>query len=196
MSKSSKHSERNINGRAKRTFIPNRFYHVVCRGNRRDPLFRNTTDFQAFLHILQQLHEKHPYEIASYCFMTNHFHLQIRSEDVPLSKIMSLMNKRYANYYNTKYRITGHVFEKRFYDKMIDDKEGMLEVSRYIHLNPVAARMVKQPELYPWSSYYLYKYPHSVPPRYLNLARLLDYYEGTVEEKREKDCGSVEISAR
>ncbi len=117
-------------GRAKRIFIPNRFYHVVCRGNRRDPLFRNTTDFQAFLHILQQVHEKYPIEIASYCLMTNHFHLQICSKDASLSKIMSQINKRYANYYNTKYRITGHVFEKRFYDKLIDDKVGMLEVSR------------------------------------------------------------------
>ncbi|SEN89335.1 REP element-mobilizing transposase RayT [Mesobacillus persicus] len=178
-------------GRVKRTFIPNQFYHVVCRGNRRDPLFRNTTDFQAFLHILQQLHEKYPFEIASYCLMTNHFHLQIRSEEVPLSKIMSLMNKRYANYYNTKYRITGHVFEKRFYDKLIDDKEGMLEVSRYIHLNPVAARMVKQPEYYPWSSYYLYRYPQSIPPSFLNVNRLLDYYEGSMGEKREKYCGSL-----
>ena len=179
-------------GRAKRTFIPNRFYHVVCRGNRRDPLFRNTSDFQAFLHILQQLHQKYPFEIASYCFMTNHFHLQICSEDVPLSKIMSLMNKRYANYYNTKYRITGHVFEKRFYDKLIDDKEGMLEVSRYIHLNPVAAKMVKQPEHYPWSSYYLYRYPQSSPPSFLNVNRLLDYYEGSMGEKQGKYCGSVE----
>ena len=178
-------------GRVKRTFIPNRFYHVVCRGNRRDPLFRNTTDFQAFLHILQQLNEKYPFEIASYCLMTNHFHLQIRSQDASLSKIMSLINKRYANYYNTKYRITGHVFEKRFYDKLIDDKEGMLEVSRYIHLNPVAAKMVKHPENYPWSSYYLYKYAQSVSPHYLNLNRLLDYYEGTMEEKRQKYCWGV-----
>ncbi|MEW9109042.1 MAG: transposase [Cytobacillus gottheilii] len=179
-------------GRAKRIFISNLFYHVVCRGNRRDPLFRDTSDFQAFLHILQQLHEKYPFDIASYCLMTNHFHLQIRSQHVTLSKIMSLLNKRYATYYNTKYRITGHVFEKRFYDKVINGKKGMLEVSRYIHLNPVAAKMVKHPEHYPWSSFYLYHYAQSVPPSYLNLGHLLDFYEGTMEEKRRKYCRSIE----
>jgi putative transposase len=126
--------------RAKRVWIPERFYHIVCRGNRRDPLFRNVTDFEAFLHILEQLHEKHRFEIASYCLMTNHYHLQIRSSETPLSKLMALINKRYANYYNTKYKLTGHVYEKRYYDKLIEGKEGMLEVSRYIHLNRVAAR--------------------------------------------------------
>lgn len=181
-------------GRKKRIFIPNYYYHIVCRGNRRDPLFRNATDFEAFLHILQQLHEKHSFEIASYCLMTNHFHLQICSKETPLSKLMSLVNKRYANYYNTKYRITGHVFEKRFYDKLIEDKDGMLEVSRYIHLNPVDAKMVKHPEHYPWSSYYLYKYAQSVVPVYMNPNRLLDYYEGTMGEKREKYCKSVKQS--
>ncbi|MBY0097311.1 REP-associated tyrosine transposase [Mesobacillus maritimus] len=177
--------------RPKRIFLPNRYYHVVCRGNRRDPLFRNVTDFEAMLYILHQLHEKYPFEITSYCFMTNHFHLQICSKEASLSKLMSLVNKRYANYYNTKYRITGHVFEKRFYDKLIEDKEGMLEVSRYIHLNPVAAKMVKQPEHYPWSSFHYYLNPHVVPLRFVQLNRILDYYEGTDREKRGKYCRSV-----
>ena len=132
--------------------------------------------------------------MASYCFMTNHFHLQICSKDTPLSKLMALINKRYANYYNTKYRLTGHVFEKRFYDKLIEDKEGMLEVSRYIHLNPVAAKMVMQPEYYPWSSYVFYYNPHSVPLRFINIEAVLHYYEGTEREKREKYCGSVVIN--
>ncbi|WP_375153709.1 hypothetical protein [Anoxybacillus sp. CHMUD] len=51
--------------------MPHLFYHIVCRGNRRDPLFKEVNDFRAFLHILEQLHEKIPFEIASYCFMTN-----------------------------------------------------------------------------------------------------------------------------
>lgn len=178
--------------RKKRIWIPNRFYHIVCRGNRRDPLFKSSSDFTAFFHILHQLHEKNPFEIASYCLMTNHFHLQIRSQEVSLSKIMSLINKRYANYYNTRYRLTGHVFEKRYYDKIIEDKEGMIEVSRYIHLNPVEARMVKKPEHYSWSSYYLFKYPHSIQPTFIDINRILDFYIGTVEEKKKKYCELVE----
>lgn len=177
--------------RMKRVWIPNRFYHIVCRGNRRDPLFRNATDFQAYLHILDQLHEKIPFEIASYCLMTNHYHLQIRSQDTSFSTLMSLINKRYASYYNTKYRLTGHVYEKRFYDKIIDDKEGMLEVSRYIHRNPLEARMVKKPEYYPWSSYHFFKSTNTALPAYMNINYLLDYYEGTIEQKKEKYCESV-----
>lgn len=107
---------------------------------------------------------------------------------------MSLINKRYANYYNTKYRLTGHVFEKRFFDKVIEDKEGMLEVSRYIHLNPVEARMVKKPEHYPWSSYQLFLESESIQPAFVNTERILDFYLGSVEEKKKKYCEFIEGS--
>lgn len=175
----------------KRIWIPHRFYHVVCRGNRRDPLFRTQTDFHTFFHILNQLHEKIPFELASYCLMTNHYHLQICSREVPLSKVMSFINKRYANHYNTRYRLTGHVFEKRYYDKLIEDKEGMLEVSRYIHLNPVEAKMVKQPESYPWSSFHLFKSDHYIPARFMDVDHILNYYLGTMDERRAKYCSSL-----
>lgn len=173
-------------GRKKRIWIPGHFYHIVNRGNRRDPLFRSVTDFEAFLHILSQLHEKYPFEIASYCLMTNHYHLQLRSLNTPISKIMSLINKRYANYYNTRYRLTGHVFEKRFHDSIIMDKKGMLEVSAYIHLNPVEAKMVQLPEHYPWSSYHFIKYPQSAIPKYMNIDSLLDFFNGNHEQKAVK----------
>ncbi|WP_230459066.1 transposase [Terrilactibacillus tamarindi] len=129
-------------GRKKRICLPNHFYHVDCRGNRRDPLFKDAGDFLTFMYILTKVYEKAPFDLASYCLMTNHFHLQLRFQDFPISKIMSLINKHHANYYNTRYHLTGHVFEKRYYDNMIDSGTGMLEVSRYIHLNPVQAGMV------------------------------------------------------
>lgn len=178
--------------RKQRIWIPHRFYHIVCRGNRRDPLFRSSVDFHAFFHILEQLHEKIPFELASYCLMTNHFHLQLRSQEVSISKIMSLINKRYANYYNTRYCLTGHVFEKRFFDNIIEEKEGMIEVSKYIHLNPMEANMVNKPEHYPWSSYYLFKYSKSVPQKYMDIHHILDYYYGTEDEKRERYCHGIE----
>jgi REP element-mobilizing transposase RayT len=161
------------------------------RGNRRDPLFRSAIDFHAFLHILHQLHQKIPFELASYCLMTNHYHLQLRSEEASLSKLMALINKRYANYYNTRYRLTGHVFEKRFYDTIIEDKNGMIEVSRYIHENPVEAKMVKRAEHYPWSSYYLYMYPEAIQPRFMKVEAILEYYVGTLEERRRLYCEAM-----
>ncbi len=107
---------------------------------------------------------------------------------------MSLINKRYANYYNTRYRLTGHVFEKRYYDKMIEDKEGMLEVSKYIHLNPVEAKMVKKPEFYPWSSFQFFKNEYPIAPCYLDIRHILDFYIGTMKQKREKYISSHEPS--
>src|SRR5699024_675365 len=161
-------------GRKKRIWMPNSFYHVVCRGNRREALFRDDGDFKTFLHILRQIDKKTPFELASYCLMTNHFHLQIRSKEQPISKVMSLINKRYADYFNTKNRITGHVFEKRYYGKAVDSKEGMLEVSRYIHSNPVDAKMVIYAQSYQWSSYRYYM--HTSRHHLLNMAIILDYF--------------------
>ncbi|KIL43147.1 REP-associated tyrosine transposase [Jeotgalibacillus campisalis] len=184
--------------RKKRTWLPHCYYHIVSRGNRRDPLFLNPQDFEAFFHILTQLHQKYPFEIASYCLMTNHFHLLLRSldPDCSISKIMSLVNKRYANYYNTRYRLTGHVFEKRFYDQLVEGNVGMLKVSRYIHLNPVAANMVKKCEHYPWSSYSYYKYSTMPKPDFMNTDLLLNYYAGTDRERRALYCLSVEEKGR
>lgn len=124
--------------------------------------------------------------------MTNHFHLQLRSQQESISKVMALINKRYANYYNTRYGLTGHVFEKRYFSKIIDDDVGMLEVSRYIHLNPVEARMVHLPEHYRWSSFYLYQSPAS-PPSFMNIGALLDYFSGTTVEKKKKYVQFVKV---
>ncbi|WP_066067152.1 transposase [Neobacillus soli] len=179
--------------RKKRIWLPNYFYHIGNRGNRRDPLFQNYDDFLAFFHILQRLHEKTPFEIASYCLMTNHYHLLLRSQEVPISKLMAFINKRYANYFNTKYDLTGHVFEKRFFDNIIVDGVGMLDVSRYIHLNPVVAGIVKEPESYPWSSYFLYKDTKPEPPCYMNIESVLDFCDGSIQQKRESYCRSLRL---
>ncbi|MEQ6389245.1 transposase [Bacillaceae bacterium S4-13-58] len=180
-------------GRRKRIWLPNYFYHIVCRGNRRDALFNDKHDFLTYLYILRQIYDRYPFEIASYCLMTNHLHLQLMSPEQPISKIMSLVNKRYADYYNTKYKMTGHVYEKRYFDKIIPDPIAMLEVSRYIHLNPLEAQMVLNPEDYRWSSYRHFSSEKTtkVEP-FFNTNRILDYFPGTDEEKKLAYCEFVE----
>jgi putative transposase len=180
-------------GRQRRVWISNRFYHIVCRGNRRDSLFQDPGDFLTFLYILQQVHDKIPFEISAFCLMTNHYHLQLRSTKQPVSKVMSLINKRYANYYNTKYRLTGHVFEKRYYDKEISSRKGMIEVSCYIHLNPVEAKMVNNPVDYPWSSYSYYKGIRVCPYEYFKKDVIFDCFTGSMKEKGEKYCKEVMV---
>ncbi|WP_078429812.1 transposase [Alkalihalobacterium alkalinitrilicum] len=146
--------------------------------------------------MLEKIYEKIPYELVAYCFMTNHFHLQLRSKEASISKVMALLNKRYANYYNTKYRLTGHVLEKRFFSEVIEDATGMLEVARYIFLNPVKARMVRFPGHYPWSSFQLYTNSNILPPLYMDTERLLNYFPGPAEEKRRQIVDFVKSAIR
>ncbi|MUK87700.1 transposase [Ornithinibacillus sp. L9] len=169
--------------RNRRVWIPEYFYHIVCRGNRRDPLFREDSDFRIFLYLLQHVNKAAPFELASYCLMTNHFHLLLRSKNQPTSKVMSLINKRYADYFNNKYDLTGHVFEKRYFDKLIGDRYGVLRISQYIHLNPVEAGIVQKAEMYRWSSYRYYLY--TADERLLSMNTILESFPGGELEKRE-----------
>ncbi|WP_228550092.1 transposase [Salinibacillus xinjiangensis] len=163
-------------GRKKRIWEPDAFYHIVCRGNRRELLFYDREDFLVYLYILEKVYQQYPFEIAAYCLMSNHIHLQLRSQEIPISKIMALINKRHANYFNSKHNFTGHVYEKRFFDKVLRTPEDMIEVSRYIHLNPVEAKMVGAPEKYRWSSFRYYRNHQLRVPPYMNLEVLMDSY--------------------
>lgn len=164
--------------RKRRIWTPNSFYHITCRGNRKEALFKEKADYLAFFYILQQLHEKTPFEIASYCLMTNHYHLQLRSKEQNLSYLMWHINKKYATYFNAKNNLTGHVFENRYFGEVINDRAGMLAVSRYIHRNPVEAEMILKPEDYPWSSYLFYKSTQKKIPPYMNIDIILDLFLG------------------
>ncbi|WP_369522947.1 transposase [Pseudalkalibacillus hwajinpoensis] len=177
--------------RKPRVWLPNHFYHIVSRGNRKDLLFKDERDYRTFLYILQQVFETHPFELASYCLMNNHYHLQLRSKEQPISKIMSLVNKRYATYFNGRYELTGHVFEKRYFDEPLNTPANMLEVSRYIHLNPLKANLVLQPADYPWSSYRYYGLKVPMKKPYLNVLPLIESYPGTLEEKKKQYCDYV-----
>ncbi|MGQ4669008.1 transposase [Metabacillus halosaccharovorans] len=170
-------------GRKPRVWHCNQFYHIISRRNHRDALFLDNGDYKTFLHILAIIYQKYPFELPCYCLMTNHYHFMLRSKEHSISKIMSLVNKRYADYYNTKYRLNGHLFEKRFFSKEVSDDDGILQVSRYIHRNPLEANMVKILEEYPWSSYPLYmKLNMNIPP-YANRQIVLRYFGGSEEEK-------------
>ncbi|WP_322099562.1 transposase [Gottfriedia endophytica] len=162
--------------RKKRDWRKGVFYHVVSRGNNREALFLNGEDFSTFLQILQKVFEQNAFKVTAYCLMTNHFHLLIAPQEESLSNIMGLVNKKYATYFNRKYNRTGHVFEKRFYAEVVHGKIAMTEVSRYIHFNPVRARMKESPQLYRWSSFCAYYYNLSSFP-FFDSSALLQFFE-------------------
>lgn len=125
----------------------------MSRGNRRLKLYKDDDDFISFLECVCRTKELYPFKIHFMCLMTNHFHMAIETEDKELWKIMQRILHPYAMNFNRKYNYSGHLFENRYTAQIIENERYFLEVSRYIHLNPVKAQMVREPLEYEYSSY-------------------------------------------
>lgn len=132
------------------------FYHVTARGNERKKIFFAKTDYEKFKQCLKEAEEKYGYVLHCYVLMTNHYHLIIETPEANLSKIMHYINGSYTNYINIKRRRSGHLFQGRYKAIVVDKDSYLLELSRYLHLNPVRAGIVEKPEEYPHSSYKTY----------------------------------------
>ncbi len=135
---------------------PGALYHVVCRGVNEKNIFRYPRDYRKLLKIIKRAKEKYRFRLYSYSLMPNHFHLQIRVENIFISKIMHYINTCYASYFNWKYNRSGHLFQDRYYASLIDTEFYFWAVSAYIDLNPVRAKIVKNPEDYQWGSFKFY----------------------------------------
>jgi REP element-mobilizing transposase RayT len=139
----------------KRPWFPGATLHVTARGNHRNDIFRDQEDFQVYCTFIQESleHFKEKFNIYSYCLMNNHVHILINTYDLHICNFIARIHGIYARYFNNKYKYIGHLFQDRYYAELIEDDGQMLSTSRYIHLNPVRARMVETPEDYEWSSY-------------------------------------------
>ena len=103
--------------------------------------------------FLKQAQGKYGYLLHCYVLTTNHYHLLIETPMGNLSRVMHYINSSYTNYINIKRRRSGHLFQGRYKAILIDRDSYLLELSRYIHLNPVRAKLVEKPQDYPYSSY-------------------------------------------
>jgi putative transposase len=139
-----------------RIHAPGAHYHVTLRGNHRQNIFFTAADRTLFEEITAEVIERFAARLHAYCWMTNHVHMLIQVGDEPLGRLMLRIAGRYARRVQAKLRTTGHLFEKRYYPVLVEADEYMLELLRYIHLNPVRARMVRRPDDYPWSSHHVY----------------------------------------
>ena len=133
--------------------FPGAVYHVTSRGNEKKPVFKDDTDRQNFLNTLQHVNNRYHWICHAYCLMTNHFHLLIETPDGNLSIGMRQLNGVYTQLFNRRHNRTGHLFQGRYKAILIQKDSHLLEVCRYVVLNPVRAKMVEMPEGYPWSSY-------------------------------------------
>ena len=128
-------------------------YHVTSRGNERKAIFRNANDRSLFLDTLAQVNKRFDWVCHAYCLMNNHYHLVVETRDGNLSKGMRQLNGVYTQAYNKRCGRIGHLFQGRFKAILVQKDSHLLEVCRYVVLNPVRARTIKHPRLYKWSSY-------------------------------------------
>ena len=140
--------------RQARKVSPTKYYHVMMRGNNREKIFTHKEQKLYFIELLSNYKKPQPsVEIAAYCVMDNHVHILIAGEIDDLSEVMKRINIKYAMKFNKEADRIGHVFQDRYRSEVIVNDICLLQVVRYVHNNPVKAKIVKRPEDYPWSSY-------------------------------------------
>ena len=166
------------------------FYHVTSRGNERKAVFKSKKDREQFLSYLKSASERYDARIHVYCMMDNHYHLLIETPSGNLPQIMRHINGAYTNYFNTKRKRSGHLFQGRYKAILVDKDEYAKELSRYIHLNPVRAGMVERPEIYDWTSYQCYIGKKKVP-EWLRTEFVLGYFGKSVKEQHQRYEGFV-----
>jgi putative transposase len=136
-----------------RICIPGAVYHVIARGNAREPIFLDDYDRLAFLEILARVIARFGWLCHAYCLMGNHYHLVIETPKGDLPAGMRQLNGLYAQYFNRRQGRCGHVFEARYRSILVEKESYLLEVCRYVVLNPVRAGLCSHPEQWRWSSY-------------------------------------------
>jgi len=142
--------------RKPRVQFPGALYHVIGRGNQQQDIFLNDEDYSCYMNYLLDYHQRFHFILYAYVLMPNHIHLMLETGEVPLSKIMQCLQLRYSQYFNRKYRKKGHLFQGRYKSILCDRDTYLLELIRYLHLNPIRAGIVTHPLDYPWSSHQIY----------------------------------------
>jgi REP element-mobilizing transposase RayT len=131
----------------------NCLYHIISRGNDRKKIYTVPSDYGKFIGYVAKAKERYQFYLYAYCLMANHFHLLLETMLPNISKIMHYIKGSYTTYYNIRHHRTGHLFQGRFKSIVVDKDSYFLELTRYIHLNPVFAGIVQDPTEYVWSSY-------------------------------------------
>ncbi len=128
-------------------------YHVTSRGDRREPIYLDDQDRELWLDTLAMVCERFNWRVHAYCLMTNHYHIVVETPEANLSKGMRQLNGVYTQRFNQRHQMSGHLFQGRFKGILVERDAYLLELGRYVVLNPVRAQMVDSPESWPWSSY-------------------------------------------
>jgi putative transposase len=197
--------------------VPQKYYHVFNRGNRKENIFNGKDDYERFLKKFQHYWEKYPIEVYSYCLLSNHFHFEVMelSDQGNISKLFGCLLNSHTRYVNLRYEKVGHVFQGRFRSKLIESEASLLYVSKYIHLNPIKDKILgkrfirkgdsrkletllkRRIREYEWSSYrYYYNRDKASMPGFLNVSKILEIAGGKVKYRKyaELEVTQEEIS--
>ena len=154
--------------RKKRETSSTGIYHIILRGINRQRIFEDEQDYYKFIQTLKDAKKESGYELYGYCLMSNHIHLLLKEGQETLATAFKRIGVRYVYWYNWKYQRRGHLFQDRYKSEAVETTDYFLAVLRYIHMNPVKAKLVKSPEEYEWSSY----------KEYMKIPRLSDVRKG------------------
>jgi REP element-mobilizing transposase RayT len=158
-------------------------YHVLSRGNQRQAIYVDDEDRLSFLERLSEMAVRFEVECFAYVLMDNHYHLLLRTRRANLSKAMQWLGVAYTSRFNLKNQLSGHLFQGRFKSMLVENDAYLLQLSYYIHRNPVRAGMVTRLSDYPWSSYLAYAYGKE-RPEWLNTEVILSQMGNTPDRNR------------
>lgn len=163
------------------------FYHIFSRGNDHQDVFRAAADRFSFLKVIGLMVERFDVDIFAYVLMGNHYHLLVRTKQANLSKSMQWLGTTYTTRFNLSHSRTGHLFQGRFKSVLVENDAYLMQLSCYIHRNPLRAGLVERLVDYPWSSYPAYAY-RKTPPDWLNTDLILSQFGGREKHRsyREK----------
>jgi REP element-mobilizing transposase RayT len=147
-------------------------YHVLSRGNQRQAIFTDDEDRFLFLERLSEMADRFEVECYAYVLMNNHYHLLLRTRRANLSKAMQWLGVAYTSRFNFKNHCSGHLFQGRFKSMLVENDAYLLQLSYYIHRNPLRAGIVERLADCPWSSYTAYAYGKE-RPEWLNTEVIL-----------------------
>lgn len=159
-------------------------YHVTSRGNAKEPIYLDDGDYKLFLKVLAKACERYNWVIHSYCLMNNHYHLLVETPDGNLSRGMRQLNGVYTQKFNYKHQHVGHIFQGRYKAILVDKQSYLMEVSRYIVLNPMRAHLVEQLDQYPWSSWF-YTLGRYECPQWFNITDTLQLFSRSMAAARQ-----------
>jgi putative transposase len=133
--------------------VPGGIYHVISKGNRDEPIYVDGESRRYHLSLCNVTVEGYGWLCHAFCQMGNHYHLVVRTPEPNISAGMQYLNARYAEWFNWRHGYHGHLFQGRFWSRLVESNEYLVEVARYVVLNPVRAGLCRHPGDWPWSSY-------------------------------------------